>query len=225
MFRLLVSSSVLALLSIPAIAADLPLPAEPVEVVAVPAYDWSGVYVGAHGGYSFGEADIDGIGTIDDFDGGLVGGQVGFNWQFNMFVVGVEGDASWTFAETDFGIGLVNVEVEENWTASARGRLGLAFNRFLVYGTGGAGWIDVDADASFAGVDIGGDSNTHFGWVAGGGGEALVTPNVSVGIEYLHSEYDAETYNIACAAVDGDGSTDVVRGRVNWKFGGLFGAQ
>jgi outer membrane immunogenic protein len=225
MLKLAFSTAILVLSATALQAADLPVYEAPPPIEAVPVYDWSGVYIGAHGGYSFGEADIDGVGTIDDFDGPLVGGQVGFNWQYNMFVLGIEGDASWTFADTDFGIGPVNVEAEENWTASARGRLGVAFDRFLVYGTGGAGWVDVDVDATVGGVNIGSDSNTHFGWVAGGGGEMLVTPNVSVGVEYLHSEYDEETYNIAGVAVDGEGSTDVVRGRVNLKFGGLFGGQ
>jgi outer membrane immunogenic protein len=212
------SLAAIALLSATAEAADLPVYEEPAPMPATveQAAGWSGFYVGAHGGYSWAEADVDVIGTIDDFDGGLVGGQLGVNWQWNMLVLGVEGDASWTFADTSVPLGGATVNVEEEWIASARGRLGAAFERFFVYGTGGAAWVGIDVDVP----GVGSDDNTHFGWVAGGGGEVMVTRNVSVGVEFLHYEFDEETYNIGGAAVAGDGDAEVVRGRVNWKFGG-----
>lgn len=221
MLKFASSVAVLALSSAVALAADLPVyDPPPIEApAAAPVYDWSGFYVGAHGGYSWAEADVAIIGTIDDFDGGLVGGQLGANWQWNMLVLGIEGDASWTFADTSVGLGALTVNVDEEWISSARGRIGAAFNRFLVYGTGGAAWVGIDVDVP----GIGGDSNTHFGWVAGGGGEVMLTQNVSFGVEYLHYEFDSETYNIGGLAVSGEGDADVVRGRVNLKLGGLLG--
>ena len=50
------------------------------------AYNWSGFYIGAHGGWGFGDGAFD--------DGFVVGGQLGVNWQFNNFVLGAEGDGS-----------------------------------------------------------------------------------------------------------------------------------
>ena len=68
-----------------------------------------------------------------------------------------------------------------------RGRAGVAFNgnRTLLYATGGAAWADVDYTAAGAS----GFSNTHFGWVAGGGIEHMLTQNLSARVEYLHYEF------------------------------------
>jgi outer membrane immunogenic protein len=222
MTRFLAAASALVLLTGAAAAADLPVyepPVAPAPVV-VPSFDWSGIYFGAHGGYSWGDVDVDGFPDVDDFDGGLVGGQLGINFQWNMLVLGVEGDASWWMADgsEDIGVG-APLDVDANWLASLRGRVGFGFDRFLVYGTGGAAWAN--AEASVAG--LGDDENTHFGWVAGGGAEAMLTQNISLGVEYLHYEFGDETYSIGGADVDGGGSTDVVRGRLNFKFNGLFG--
>ena len=222
MKSVLVAFPVFALISGAALAADLPVyapPPTPMEAAPVSSYDWSGIYVGAHGGYSWAEANVDVIGTVDNFDGGLVGGQLGANWQWNMLVLGLEGDASWTMADVSVGAFGVTVNVEENWTASLRGRLGVGFDRFMFYGTGGAAWADINVNVP----GFGSDSNTHFGWVAGVGGEAMLTRNVSLGVEYLHYEVGKETYNIGGLAVGGSGSADVVRGRVNLKFNSLFG--
>jgi outer membrane immunogenic protein len=177
MLRLLVSTSALALLSSMATAADLPImspPPAPMLSTTPIAYNWSGFYIGAHGGWGFGDGAFD--------DGFVVGGQIGINWQWNNFVLGVEGDGSFV----DFG----SVDSVE----SIRGRAGIAFDRFLAYGTGGAAFADFD----------------DFGWVAGGGVEYALTDFVSVGVEYLHYEFD-------------DDSSEVIRGRVNARFNSLFG--
>ena len=70
-------------------AADLPImspPPAPMLSTTPIAYNWSGFYIGAHGGWGFGDGAFD--------DGFVVGGQLGVNWQFNNFVLGVEGDGS-----------------------------------------------------------------------------------------------------------------------------------
>jgi outer membrane immunogenic protein len=157
MLRLLISASALAILSGAAVAADLPPP--PIEPAAPPmmsptpiAYNWSGFYLGAHGGWGFGDGAFD--------DGAVVGGQVGINWQWGTFVVGVEGDASWA----DLG--------EADMLASIRARAGLPLDQFLLYVTAGAGFAD------------------DLGWVAGGGVEFALTDAVSLGVEYLHYDAD-----------------------------------
>jgi outer membrane immunogenic protein len=176
MHRLAVSVSALALLAGAAAAADLPPPMAPVPAPMLSptpiAYNWSGFYLGGHGGWGFGGGGFS--------DGFVIGGQVGVNAQWDSFVLGLEGDGSFV----DWG------NTDAVGTIRARG--GFAFDRFLVYGTGGAAFGD----------DI--------GWVAGGGGEYAVTDNLSVGVEYLHYDFGSDT-------------SDVVRGRVNWKFGGMFG--
>jgi outer membrane immunogenic protein len=126
MVRFAVSASALALLVGAASAADLPPPMAPMPAPMLAptpiAYNWSGFYVGAHGGYGWGGGAI--------ADGFVVGGQVGVNWQWNSFVLGAEGDGSFV----DWG------GTEAVGTARLRG--GFAFGRFLAYGTGGAAFQD-----------------------------------------------------------------------------------
>jgi outer membrane immunogenic protein len=178
MLRLFVSASALALIGGIAAAADLPPPMQPAPspmYAPTPiAYNWSGFYVGAHGGWGFGTGAFD--------DGFVIGGQVGVNAQWNNFVLGAEGDGSFV----DWG--------GADAVGTARLRGGFAFDRFLVYGTGGVAFQDF-SDA---------------GWVVGGGGEYALTDNVSVGVEFLHYDF-------------GSDDSDVVRGRVNVKFNSLFG--
>jgi len=123
------SATALAMISSAAVAADLPtLPPAPMRWTTPIAHDWSGFYVGAHGGWSFGHDRLE--------DGFVVGGQLGVNWQFNQLLLGVEGDGSFV----DWG--------EDEAIGTARLRGGFAFDSLLVYGTGGAafgadevGWV------------------------------------------------------------------------------------
>ena len=145
--RLLASASALAALAGIAAAADLP---PPTTVVPAPmysptpiAYNWSGFYVGGHGGWGWGE------GTFTD--GFTIGGQVGVNWQYNNFVLGVEGDGSFV----DWG--------PPSAVGTARLRGGVALDRFMFYGTGGVALQDFN--------DV--------GWVAGGGAEYALTDALS----------------------------------------------
>jgi outer membrane immunogenic protein len=250
MKRLLISTAAVALMSSVGFAADLPMLEEaPAMIAPTPiASNWSGFYIGVHGGYGWGNADLDddfnfGDNEEDffgdsDLEGPVLGGQLGINWQFSSFVLGVEGDASWsgidddedTFSDDadDFG---VNAEVD--WLASVRGRAGLAFDRFMVYGTGGVAFAEFSTDLEDAsGIFDDGDDDgeTEVGWVAGGGVEFLVTDNVSLGAEYLHYSFDdiesptfVATQGGQAFGGGGDGDIDVIRGRVNVKFGSLFG--
>jgi outer membrane immunogenic protein len=129
MLRFAASVTVVALMSSVAVAADLAIPpAAPVLSTTPIPYNWSGAYVGAHGGWGFGHDLFE--------DGFVVGGQLGYNLQFNEFLLGVEGDGSFV----DWG------EVEA--VGTARLRAGWAIDRFLLYATGGGafgadevGWV------------------------------------------------------------------------------------
>jgi outer membrane immunogenic protein len=135
-------------------------------------YNWSGLYLGAHGGYAWGEHEGTGtytdntgaykildpeVGSLD-VEGALGGGQIGFNIQRGAFVFGLEGDASWlnadgegSFASDANDNGTAdytwNIKTEAEWLATLRGRLGILVSpRFLVYGTGGIAWAGVSSD-------------------------------------------------------------------------------
>src|ERR1700674_3530395 len=104
---LFLASVALMALAQDAMAADLPLPvykAPPPVSVRVPVWSWAGFYAGVNGGYSFGgdpftQAISGGATTFTSTliapKGGLLGGQVSYNWQVGSIVFGVEGDAQW----------------------------------------------------------------------------------------------------------------------------------
>lgn len=234
MKRLLLSAAIIALSAPAAFAADLPV-YEPAPMVAPNpvSFDWSGVYIGAHGGYGW--ADLDTNDDSDDFnfddadlEGFVVGGQLGYNWQVNQFVFGVEVDGSFSDIGIDDGDFFDedddddDDEIGYDWLASARGRLGFGFDRFLVYGTGGVGFGGFNSDIAFADDDDDDDDEAQIGWVAGGGVEFMITQNVSIGAEYLHYDFSDVLDNDNFDG-DLDSTVDVARGRVNIKFNSLFG--
>jgi outer membrane immunogenic protein len=157
-----------------AIAADL---ASPPEVPAAVAYDWTGFYVGVHGGYGFGDANVadPAIELFDvltlgltgdvaeyDIDGFLGGVQAGAQIQHGMWVLGVEGDIAWSGVEGDdelFNaqdiIGIAEpddfrfgLQTDIEWLATFRARAGVTFDRFLVYATGGLALADINSGFS-----------------------------------------------------------------------------
>jgi outer membrane immunogenic protein len=181
-------------------------------------FSWTGLYVGASVGYGW--SDIDWTETGPDFNGShsgegwLAGGQIGYNLQAGRFVYGIEGD--FTKAWIDGGNGCCDHSV--NWLASVRGRAGITGfdNRTLFYATAGAAWADVD----YASIN-GSTSNTHFGWVAGGGIERALTPNLSARVEYLYYNFDDSTAapgTVAPGAATFDPTIHTVRFGVNYKF-------
>jgi outer membrane immunogenic protein len=252
MKRLLSSAAAAALISAAsaglmlgkAAAADLTVAPPVVAPLPVP-HNWTGFYVGLHAGYGWANAegdddDFDGDGDIDlfedaDLDGGLIGAQLGYNYQWNWLVLGVEADATWSFigSDDDFfdddddDFDRIGLEADVDWLASIRGRVGAAFDRFLVYGTGGVAFTqvshDFDDDEDFFDDEDNGDG-TEVGWVLGLGAEYLFTDNISVGAEYLHYEFnDVGELTIGDFSGDIDGDVDVIRARVNVKFNSLFG--
>jgi outer membrane immunogenic protein len=177
-------------------------------------FSWSGLYIGAHVGYGW--SDVDWQSAIPpgshDGEGWLAGGQIGYNVQKGQFVFGVEADLS--SAWIDGGNGCCGHEF--NWLASVRGRAGVTFNgnRTLVYATGGAAWADVD----YAAPSGSGFSNTHFGWVAGGGVEHMLTQNLSARVEYLHYSFDEASGTVVNVPTSVEPTLETVRFGLNLKF-------
>jgi outer membrane protein OmpA-like peptidoglycan-associated protein len=165
------------------------------------------------------------------------GGQAGYNWQFNNFVVGVEGDirGGGPSATTTLGtppVGFTNFvagdsfKASSDFNASIRGRIGYAWDQFLFYGTGGVAFADASLRANYAARTIAGvavpgssasDSTTLIGPTFGGGIEYAVTPNISVGGEYRHTDYGHDTLHLGSVATAGAGglvATTPVSGRL-----------
>jgi outer membrane immunogenic protein len=134
--------------------------------------------------------------------GWVAGGQLGYNWQRESFVYGLEADVSLMHLKSEMtttllspfplifppGTGMTNANMD--WYGTFRGRLGWAAGPVLFYGTGGVAYGNVELNST---VSSGGTSLTaqawsaRAGWVAGGGIEFKVRPDVifSVGYQYV----------------------------------------
>jgi outer membrane immunogenic protein len=195
----------------PAVAADLgeaePLPT-PDLTAAAPANDWTGFYLGALLGWTWGNAGTDEEGDIegDGIDGGVYAGG---NWQFGQFVLGAEGDLLLSGAEGSED----DVEFDQGVNGSLRARAGIALDRFLLYGTGGVAATELELSD-----DDSDDSNTLWGWTVGAGAEALVLDNVTARVEYRYSDYQDKEFRLDSGEGDSDFSTNSVRAGVGVKF-------
>jgi len=191
---LVLAAALAAGLSSAALAADAveTIPSAPVAYETAPAFSWSGPYLGIHGGYGWGDADIEGAGS-QNFDGARMGGFVGYNWQFsNGFVAGVEGDVNYDWNNDDVAAG---VDAESGFSGSARARLGYAMDRTLIYAAGGWTATNVEVD-----TPVGDDDDTLHGWTIGAGVDHAFTDNLFGSVEYRYNDYG--NGNLAGADVD-----------------------
>jgi outer membrane immunogenic protein len=207
-----------------AFAADMPPPEGPqpmVAPVAVAPYNWNGFYIGANIGFGFATASTTVLGvTGNETLTGVIGGvQAGANYQFGPAVVGIEADfegSGQSNSTSSFG---VNVTDTIPWIGTVRGRVGFAADRFLVYGTAGAGWGSFDTNVTVAGLGNSTFSQSHIALVAGGGVEFGITNNVTARIEYLYADTGNITLaNIAGINVTGRVQDNLVRVGANFKF-------
>jgi outer membrane immunogenic protein len=228
MKKLFLAGVALAVLSAgAAAAADLPRRSAPVApapvVAAIPVFTWTGFYAGVNGGYAFGEGSRRLIDTTTgatavvsgDDEGFIGGGQVGFNYQIGTFVVGLETDIQYADlgGEDQFTVGGTTFRTRgsDNYFGTLRGRAGLAFDRFMVYGTGGLAYGDV---GSFGTEGV--------GWTAGGGVEYAFTNNITAKVEGLYVSLDRnnDAYVIGGNSFTPRGNEEfgLVRAGLNFKF-------
>jgi outer membrane immunogenic protein len=223
MRRVLLASIALLSFGIGAsVAADLPrsMPVKAPAVVPM-AYNWTGFYLGINGGYGWGSSDWSGgIVGSNSPDGWLVGGTVGYNWQAlgSPWVFGLEGDIAWTDIRDSFANAtcVTGCETRLNWLGTARGRIGYAWDRFMVYGTGGAAFGDIEANVG----GLAGTSDTNVGWTAGAGIEGAIGANWTAKVEYLYVDLGSVGCGATSCGVPAnvDFTTNVVRGGLNYRF-------
>ncbi len=197
----------------------------PAAAVTLSPSPWIGVYAGVNGGYGSSLQDdavhfdeFAGIanpvllfsgdfGSLD-LSGGFGGVQIGANFaQLGPVVLGVEVDAQWSDIDDDASStipylpGATLTASKKNEVKSFgtfRPRIGIAFDRTLVYATGGFAWGQIGHTFSttdslgFRTVDRSNRSST--GYVVGGGLEHLFSPRVSVKAEYQYIDLGSEDY-------------------------------
>ncbi|MBY0610756.1 MAG: outer membrane beta-barrel protein [Beijerinckiaceae bacterium] len=248
-----------------AAAADLGRRAPAPVIPIIPVFSWTGLYVGVSGGYSFGSnttvsttgqavANINNVnggarpGAVSlDRDGFLIGGGIGYNYQFpNRVVVGIEGDISYTdlgnartvnSAPLAPAVGTLTNRYFSSldYLATVRGRIGYAvFDRGLLYATGGLALGEVSNAAAFFGTAPGNlqftgrRSSTEVGFTVGGGFEYAFTNNLTAKIEYLYYDLGSKTVAVNVIPGSGGGGTGynvrfnndghIVRAGLNYKF-------
>jgi outer membrane immunogenic protein len=214
-------------------AADLPprpMPAPLAPVMyAPPVYNWTGIYIGGNlgGGFANSSWSDPFTGANDTFNKGgfLGGGQIGGNLQYNWLVVGVEGDFDWTDLKGSGTDSLANViNTNTQWTATATGRIGAAFDRLLVYGKGGVAFA---GDKSSLNDTAGGSASTTLtrtGWTAGAGLEYAFYQNWSAKLEYDYLGFGSQTLNLPTAtfptyASSASLNVQEIKAGINFKFG------
>lgn len=248
MKKFFLAAAVFPFFSFAAYAADLPnTKGPPTFAPPPPVFSWTGFYAGVNGGWigsdnsmfnqatptpdavlgvaagvSEGLAALSTGGVpVGQRSGFIGGGQIGFNYQFNTWVVGgVEADFqgvaglgnSGAITTPAGGTVVVGVPItstlagttDTRWLGTVRGRLGfLPTPTVLVYGTGGLAYGDVTASSSlaqsgtngFIGAGSGSFSQIRAGWVAGGGVEWMFMPHWTVKLEGLHYDLGTGSYN------------------------------
>jgi outer membrane immunogenic protein len=244
-----VSLGVLAAVS-PALAADLGVYTK-APAVASPIYDWTGVYIGAFGGGGFGNHNINNgaaaggnVFGVTNFSanyasqGGLGGGEIGYNWQSGNIMFGVEGDVFGSGIKGN-DIAAVNAAIAAGnplpvgstdatslrWGATARARAGFTVDRLLLFFTGGLAYGDFShTDVSLA---AGGKTDaftfTRSGLTAGAGIAYALTNNVLGKFEYRYYNFDTFNRTTPTNGVTPYGISNtysVVTLGLDFKFGG-----
>ncbi len=229
-----------------ALAADMPAPYPSPQPPAsyYPAaapFNWGGLYVGVNGGYGFGTSSwsaaaintatlISPAVATGPFSprGLLAGGTLGLNLQASDFVFGVEADGDWTNLHGSSSYSYCSsvtvgatCETKSPIFGTLRARLGYAFGRVLVYGTGGVAGAQVQAGfnppATF-------DGAANFGWTGGAGMEFAFADNWTAKVEYLYASVGTMTCNTPAncgtsVPVSVSLTENIVRAGINYKFG------
>lgn len=197
-------------------AADLPSRKGPIAapVYMPPAFTWTGFYVGANAGYGWGNVNTNGFGQVSDLDGFVGGGQIGYNYQMGQFVLGLEADLQGADLSSGNNLGLVGVKTE--YFGTVRARVGVAFDRFMPYITGG--WAYGNVKTSIPGIGFSSDRTHTGGYAVGAGLEYAVTNNIIAGVEYLYVDLGDKSINTLVGTGKVGTDFSVVRARLSYKF-------
>jgi outer membrane immunogenic protein len=173
-------------------------------------YDWSGIYVGVHGGYTSFDSTI--LSVDNDFGGMAVGGILGGNLQMDQFVFGLEGDLGYAKADGAFTAPIAHTQ-KADYNVALRGRAGVAFDNTLLFVQGGLAWTDYLATSGGASIL----ADTTMGYQFGAGIEHAVTDSITMRVDGLYTNY-GKTKNISVAPASFDPSSFAARVGLNYKF-------
>jgi outer membrane immunogenic protein len=207
-------------------------------------FRWSGPYVGAYLNYSWNDLGVSTANphqtntaaliynqtfSADRFGGG---GELGYNWQSGPMVFGVALDATYVGVDKTSLHDVVGLDeiykAQLSWLVTARARLGVAFDRTLVYTTAGLALGDVKVgyqnfDATGMLQNEAFYSEIRPGWVVGLGLEHAFSATIVGRVEYLHTDFGTATVrDIYGPFGEFDGNfkvvTDLLKVGLNFKF-------
>jgi len=244
-WRLIVAGSAVLGAARLAGAADIPYPVKSPPAPVVVPDTWAGFYLGGQIGYGGDDVRWRNLGASSFFSplnslthdrgGGVIGGgQVGYNVQFNRLVFGVEGSFSGAGFDRSFASPYFPAtdvwSSKLTWLGTVTGRVGYAFDNWLPYIKGGfaAGNVETTIQNNALGVMSQG-SAVHHGWTLGAGVDFKVTRQVTLGLEFMHTDLGrrndingvpagapagaAETYGVGVRS-------NSIMARFNYLFGG-----
>ncbi|MBR0755001.1 porin family protein [Bradyrhizobium jicamae] len=239
MKKFLTSVAMAATIATPALAADMAVKAPPPAPLPV-IYNWSGFYIGGNGGWGESHNCVDFVtlaGTVvggcRDRSGGVIGGQLGYRWQSNQFVFGLEAQGDWAdLSNTRVSLfdATLSTRVKTDGIGLFTGQIGWAWNAALLYVKGGAAVTSnrLDIFDTATGIGLASASATRWGGVLGVGFEYGFAPNWSVGLEYDHlwmgdannsfTATDPRLVGFLNSRISQD--VDMLTIRFNYRFGG-----
>jgi outer membrane immunogenic protein len=236
---LLVATAIVTVVSGSALAADMskpaPAPMYSKAPMIVPAYSWTGCYLGGNVGGLWATTNwtIAANGQAianQNISGFLGGGQAGCNYQVSSWVFGVQGDYDWTNANTataDMAAVTLTDHTNIKSLASATGRVGYAWDRYLGYVKGGGAWENENYSTTFTatGATFSTASETRAGWTVGVGGEYAFTDWLTGFAEYDYYGFGTKTNTFTTSVPSTQlanikETQSVAKAGFNFKFGG-----
>ena len=194
-------------------------------------FSWTGFYVGVHAGYAFGSTSFrvneTPPRTASTSPDGFVGGTlVGFNYQINQAVVGLEADFGLSsISGSGIAGGALNTHnnsFKQDWDGHLRARLGYNGGNFMPFIAGGFSFGNDKLTVSSAGVSASA-SKSLSGWNIGGGVDYAFNNNWVGRIEYIYDQFNAMTYAVGGGfntRSTGRPNVSTIRAGVYYTFGG-----
>ena len=197
--------------------------------------DWRGFYVGGNGGYGSSlncfETLVPRRDNCVSAAGGVAGGQVGYRWQSNWWVFGVEAQGNWANLSGSAASKLFpgnSGRAQINGIGLFTGQVGYAWDSALVYVKGGSA-VTADRYNTFitaTNVLNGTASETRWGGTVGAGVEFGFAPNWTMALEYDHLFMGTRVMTLSVPAIAplaaSEGihqNVDLATVRVNYRWG------
>ena len=171
--------------------------------------------------------------------GGVLGGvQVGCDYQFGPWVIGVQADYDWSGGNahntppSTFAFFALTDAAQLNSLASVTGRIGYGWDHFLGYVKAGGAWEVSRYDLLVAGATAATATEHRGGWTVGVGGEYAFLDWLTGFIEYDYYGFGTTINTFFCpacglATVAAPFSiatnTSVLKVGVNFRFGHMTG--